>query len=63
MAKMMTVYLMFEDLAAGRLKMETQFKVSERAYAITRGTHSSTMFLEMTSTPSIQELLQGIIVV
>ncbi|HZP97980.1 MAG TPA: D-alanyl-D-alanine carboxypeptidase family protein [Reyranella sp.] len=63
MAKMMTVYLVFEDLAAGKLKMDTQFKVSERAYAITRGTHSSTMFLEMTSTPTIQELLQGIIVV
>ncbi len=63
MAKMMTVYLMFEDLAAGKLKMETQFKVSERAYAITRGVHSSTMFLEMTSTPTVQELLQGVIVV
>jgi serine-type D-Ala-D-Ala carboxypeptidase (penicillin-binding protein 5/6) len=63
MAKMMTAYLMFEDVSAGRLKMETQFKVSDRAYAITRGTHSSTMFLEMTSTPTIQDLIQGIIVV
>ncbi len=62
MAKMMTVYLMFEDLAAGKLKMDTPFRVSERAYAITRGVHSSTMFLEMTNTPTVGELLQGIIV-
>jgi D-alanyl-D-alanine carboxypeptidase (penicillin-binding protein 5/6) len=62
MAKMMTLYLMFEDLAAGKLKMDTQFRVSERAYAITRGVHSSTMFLEMTNTPTIAELLPGIIV-
>jgi len=62
MAKMMTVYLLFEDLTSGKLKMDTRFNVSERAYAITRGTHSSTMFLEMTDTPTVQELIQGIIV-
>ena len=62
MAKMMTVYLMFEDLAAGKVKMDTPFRVSERAYAITRGVHSSTMFLEMTNTPTVGDLLQGIIV-
>jgi len=63
MAKMMTVYLLFEDLAAGKLKMDTRFSVSERAYAITRGTHSSTMFLEKTDNPTIAELIQGIVVV
>ena len=63
MAKMMTVYLLFEDLASGKLKMDTRFAVSERAYAITRGTHSSTMFLERTDNPSIGDLIQGIIVV
>lgn len=63
MAKMMTVYLMFEDLTAGKLKMDTRFRVSERAYAITRGTHSSTMFLEMTDNPTVGELIQGVIVV
>lgn len=62
MAKMMTVYLLFEDLTSGKLKMDTRFRVSERAYAITRGTHSSTMFLEMTDNPTVGELLQGIIV-
>jgi serine-type D-Ala-D-Ala carboxypeptidase (penicillin-binding protein 5/6) len=63
MAKMMTVYLLFEDLASGKLKMDTRFAVSERAYAITRGTHSSTMFLEPTDRPTIGELVQGVIVV
>jgi serine-type D-Ala-D-Ala carboxypeptidase (penicillin-binding protein 5/6) len=63
MAKMMTVYLLFEDLASGKLKMDTRFNVSERAYAITRGQHSSTMFLERTDQPSIGDLVQGVIVV
>jgi D-alanyl-D-alanine carboxypeptidase (penicillin-binding protein 5/6) len=62
MAKMMTVYLLFEDLASGKLKLDTRFRVSERAYAITRGTHSSTMFLETTDNPTVGELLQGIVV-
>ncbi|WP_231714727.1 D-alanyl-D-alanine carboxypeptidase family protein [Enhydrobacter aerosaccus] len=63
MAKMMTVYLLFEDLAAGKLKPDTLFKVSDRAYAITRGVHSSTMFLELGAEASIADLVQGIIVV
>ncbi len=63
MAKMMTVYLLFEDLTSGKLKMDTRFKVSERAYAITRGTHSSTMFLEPTDQPTVSDLIHGIIVV
>jgi D-alanyl-D-alanine carboxypeptidase (penicillin-binding protein 5/6) len=62
MAKMMTVYLMFEDLAAGKLKMDTQFRVSDRAYAITRGVHSSTMFLEVNASATVGDLLQGVIV-
>ncbi|MBS0546962.1 MAG: D-alanyl-D-alanine carboxypeptidase [Proteobacteria bacterium] len=62
MAKMMTVYLLFEDLTSGKLKPDTRFSVSERAYAITRGTHSSTMFLEPTDQPTVNELIQGIIV-
>jgi D-alanyl-D-alanine carboxypeptidase (penicillin-binding protein 5/6) len=63
MAKMMTAYLLFEDLTSGKLKMDTRFNVSERAYAITRGVHSSTMFLERTDQPSVAELVQGVIVV
>ncbi len=63
MAKMMTAYLLFEDLASGKLKMDTRFNVSERAYAITRGVHSSTMFLERTDQPTVAELIQGVIVV
>src|SRR5471030_1670371 len=63
MAKMMTVYLMFEDLTSGKLKMDTRFSVSERAYAITRGLHSSTMFLERTDQPAVSDLVQGVIVV
>src|SRR5476649_2006848 len=63
MAKMMSVYLLFEDLTSGKLKMDTRFSVSERAYAITRGLHSSTMFLERTDQPAVSDLVQGVIVV
>ena len=31
MAKLMTIYIAFEELAAGRLKLDTKFRVSERA--------------------------------
>src|SRR5580704_3964706 len=31
MAKMMTIYILFEELAAGRVKLDTRFRVSERA--------------------------------
>ena len=31
MSKMMTIYIIFEELAAGRLKLDSRFRVSERA--------------------------------
>ena len=31
MSKMMTIYILFEELAAGRIKLDTKFRVSERA--------------------------------
>jgi D-alanyl-D-alanine carboxypeptidase (penicillin-binding protein 5/6) len=58
MAKMMTIYLVFEDLAAGRIKLDTRFKVSERA----RNMGGSRMFLELGSDVTVEELIKGMIV-
>lgn len=58
MAKMMTIYLVFEDLAAGHLKLDTRFRVSERA----RNMGGSRMFVELGSDVSVEDLLKGMIV-
>lgn len=58
MAKMMTIYLAFEELAAGRLKPETLFRVSERAYRM----QGSRMFVELNSEVSVEDLIKGMIV-
>jgi D-alanyl-D-alanine carboxypeptidase (penicillin-binding protein 5/6) len=58
MAKMMTIYLVFEDLASGHLKLDTRFRVSERA----RNMGGSRMFVELGSEVSVEDLLKGMIV-
>ncbi len=58
MSKMMTVYILFEELAAGRLKLDTRFRVSERA----RNMGGSRMFLELGSEVTVEDLIRGIIV-
>ena len=58
MSKMMTIYLLFDELAAGRLKLDSRFRVSERA----RSMGGSRMFLELGSEVSVEDLIKGIIV-
>lgn len=58
MAKMMTIYIIFEELAAGRLKLDSRFRVSERARAM----GGSRMFLELGSEVTVEDLIKGIIV-
>jgi D-alanyl-D-alanine carboxypeptidase (penicillin-binding protein 5/6) len=58
MAKMMTIYLVFEELAAGRLKLDTHFRVSERA----RNMGGSRMFVELGSEVTVEDLIKGMIV-
>ena len=57
MAKMMTVHIVFEDLASGHIKLDTQFRVSERA----RNMGGSRMFVELGSDVTVEELLKGMI--
>ncbi len=58
MAKMMTIYIVFEEMAAGRLKPDTRFRVSERAYKM----QGSRMFAELNSEVSVEDLIKGMIV-
>jgi D-alanyl-D-alanine carboxypeptidase (penicillin-binding protein 5/6) len=58
MAKMMTIYLLFEELAAGRVKLDTRFRVSERA----RNMGGSRMFVELGSEVAVEDLIKGMIV-
>ncbi|MBX3501097.1 MAG: D-alanyl-D-alanine carboxypeptidase [Alphaproteobacteria bacterium] len=57
MAKMMTVYIIFEELKAGRLKLDSKFRVSERA----RNMGGSRMFVELGSEIAVEDLIKGII--
>lgn len=58
MSKLMTLNMLFEALADGRISLETRFGVSARAKAM----GGSTMFLNTTDRPTVEELIQGIVV-
>jgi len=63
MSKLMTAYMVFDQLKAGRLSLDNVFSVSENAWrkggAASGG---STMFLEPNSTARLEDLIRGIIV-
>ncbi|MBK1635287.1 D-alanyl-D-alanine carboxypeptidase family protein [Rhodovulum adriaticum] len=58
MSKLMTLNMLFEALHDGRVTLQTRFSVSERAKAM----GGSTMFLNERDRPTVEELIQGIIV-
>jgi len=58
MSKLMTLNMLFEALRDGRVTLDTRFSVSSRAKAM----GGSTMFLNETDRPSVEELIKGIIV-
>lgn len=58
MSKLMTLNMLFEALRDGRVSLDTQFGVSSRA----KNMGGSTMFLNETDRPTVEELIQGIIV-
>ncbi len=58
MAKLMTIYIVFEELNAGRIKLDTRFRVSERA----RNMGGSRMFVELGSEVAVEDLIKGMIV-
>jgi len=58
MSKLMTINMLFEALRDGRVSMDTEFAVSSRAKAM----GGSTMFLQESDRPTVNELIQGMIV-
>jgi serine-type D-Ala-D-Ala carboxypeptidase (penicillin-binding protein 5/6) len=58
MSKMMTVYMVFEQLKQGKLKLSDELGVSERAWR----TQGSKMFVDINTRIRVEDLLRGIIV-
>ena len=58
MSKIMTLYMLFEAIKDGRVTLETEFRVSDRAHAM----GGSTMFLDQLDRPKVDDLIKGIIV-
>lgn len=62
MSKLMTVYLVFDALKQGRIKMGDTMPVSETAWKKHYKTDESLMFLPLNSNPTVEELLKGVII-
>ena len=58
MSKVMTLYMLFEALKDGRVSLDTEFRVSDRAHAM----GGSTLFLDQSDRPTVEDLIKGIIV-
>jgi D-alanyl-D-alanine carboxypeptidase (penicillin-binding protein 5/6) len=61
LTKLMTAYLVFNALRDGKLTATQRVSVSQRAWAERRG-GGSLMFIDTTMTPTVDELLRGMIV-
>ncbi len=61
LTKIMTVYVVGKELEAGNISLNDEVKVSENAWA-KNFPDSSKMFIEVNTTVTVNELLQGIIV-
>src|SRR5687768_15093263 len=58
MSKTMTVYLIFEALKNGKLKLDTPLPVSEKAWKM----QGSKMFVHVGDMVKVEDLLRGVIV-
>ncbi len=58
MTKILTAYLVFEDLASGSLNLSQRFRVSSNAYQ----REGSTMWLGLDTYPTVDQLLNGLVV-
>lgn len=58
MSKVMTIYMLFEDLKAGRVKLDDTFLVSEKAWRM----GGSKMFIKVGDRVKVEDLIRGIII-
>lgn len=61
--KVMTVYIAFDMIKQGRLKLTDTALVSQKAWAQGKDSSESRMFLDLGSRVTIEDLLRGIIIV
>ena len=59
MSKLMTLYLVFDQLKQGRIRLEDALPVSEKAWALREG---SKMFVGINSRIPLEDLIRGIVV-
>jgi serine-type D-Ala-D-Ala carboxypeptidase (penicillin-binding protein 5/6) len=58
LTKLMTAYVVFSEIKAGRLKLTDKVRISEKA----RNIGGSRMFIELNSEVSVEDLLRGMII-
>lgn len=58
MSKLMTAYMVFEQLASGKLRMDDVFPVSEKAWRM----QGSKMFVHVGDRVRVEDLLRGVII-
>jgi D-alanyl-D-alanine carboxypeptidase (penicillin-binding protein 5/6) len=58
MTKLMTMYLIYDQLKQGRLKLEDELPVTEKAWRM----QGSKMFVQLGSTVKVEDLVRGVIV-
>jgi len=58
MTKLMTIYIVYERLKQGRMKLDDQLPVTERAWRM----GGSKMFVQVGATVAVEDLIRGIIV-
>jgi serine-type D-Ala-D-Ala carboxypeptidase (penicillin-binding protein 5/6) len=58
MTKLMTMYLVYDQLKQGRLKLEDELPVTEKAWRM----QGSKMFVQVGSTVKVEDLVRGVIV-
>jgi D-alanyl-D-alanine carboxypeptidase (penicillin-binding protein 5/6) len=62
MSKMMTIYMVFDALKAGKIKLDDMFSVSEKAWKTTYKQDESSMFLPIGSRVKVEDLIRGVII-
>ena len=58
MTKLMTMYLVYDQLKQGRLKLDDELPVTEKAWRM----QGSKMFVQIGSTVKVEDLIRGVIV-
>jgi D-alanyl-D-alanine carboxypeptidase (penicillin-binding protein 5/6) len=62
MSKMMTIYMVFDALKAGKIKLDDTLTVSEKAWRTTYKENESSMFLPIGGSVKVEDLIRGVII-